>query len=72
MYTGANGAESEEQRTAFWTFVKNLHMEQDNENMVLGKLLNEITYGRAEKHLMLDDTITFCVCASTVWRQRRN
>lgn len=40
--------------------------------MVLGKLLNETAYGRAEKHLMLDDTITFCVCASTVWRQRRN
>lgn len=40
--------------------------------MVLGKLLNETAYGRAEKHLTLDDTITFCVCSSAVWWQRRN
>lgn len=39
-------------------FCKNLHMEQDNENVAYGKILDETAYSRAEKHITLDDTIS--------------
>jgi CRISPR-associated exonuclease Cas4 len=39
-------------------FCKNLHMEQNNENVELGKLLDETAYSRAEKHITLDNLIS--------------
>ena len=39
-------------------FCKNLHMEQDNDNVALGKVLDETAYRRTEKHITLDNTVS--------------
>lgn len=38
-------------------FTKDLTMEHENESVLLGKLLDENTYGRDEKHITIDGVI---------------
>lgn len=40
-----------------WYFVHEINMENDNENVMLGKLLDENSYKRDDKHLNIDNVI---------------
>ena len=40
-----------------WYFIKEISMEQQNENVQLGKLLDENSHTREEKHLNIDNVI---------------
>lgn len=40
-----------------WLFYKGITLEDEDENVILGKLLDESTYNREEKHIMIDETI---------------
>lgn len=40
-----------------WYFYHGVQMEQDNENVKIGKILGEETYKRDEKHINIDDVI---------------
>lgn len=40
-----------------WYFCHGINMENDNENVMLGKLLDETTYRRDEKHINIDNVI---------------
>ncbi len=40
-----------------WYFIHELRMEDDNQNVKLGKLLDESSYARDNKHVMIDGVI---------------
>ncbi|MGL4946770.1 MAG: CRISPR-associated protein Cas4 [Cetobacterium sp.] len=40
-----------------WLFSKDITFEDENEHVALGKLLDESSYSKQEKHIMIDDTI---------------
>lgn len=40
-----------------WYFCHELNMENENENVVIGKILDENSYSRETKHINIDDTI---------------
>ena len=40
-----------------WYFYNEIVMEQNNENVLIGKLLDENSYSRNEKHINIDDVI---------------
>lgn len=40
-----------------WLFSKDVSFEEENENVILGKLLDESSYSKEEKHIMIDETI---------------
>ena len=40
-----------------WYFVNEINMESENENVLLGKLLDESSYQRDEKHINIDNVI---------------
>ncbi len=40
-----------------WYFYHEIQMEQDNENVKIGKILDEETYQRDEKHINIDNVI---------------
>lgn len=40
-----------------WLFHYNIQMEQDNENVQIGKLIDEETYSRDDKHINIDNII---------------
>ena len=40
-----------------WYFYHNIQMEQENENVLIGKLIDEDTYKRDKKHINIDDVI---------------
>ncbi|MGL5190866.1 MAG: CRISPR-associated protein Cas4 [Cetobacterium sp.] len=40
-----------------WLFSKDISFEEENENVILGKLLDESSYSKEEKHIMIDETI---------------
>jgi len=40
-----------------WYFYKNIEMESNSENVYIGKLLDENSYGREKKHIMIDGVI---------------
>lgn len=44
-------------RRKLWYFINELKMEDDNENVSLGKLIDENSYSREEKHINIADTI---------------
>lgn len=41
-----------------WYFLHEIQMEHDNEDVKIGKLLDETTYAREEKHINIDQTIS--------------
>lgn len=41
-----------------WYFYQNISMEQENENVKIGKILDEESYRREEKHITVDNTIS--------------
>lgn len=41
-----------------WYFYNQIQMEADNENVKIGKVLDENAYGREEKHINIDDVIS--------------
>ena len=41
-----------------WYFCHELNMENENENVVIGKILDENSYSRETKHINIDDNIT--------------
>lgn len=43
-----------------WYFYHEIQMEQGNENVKLGKILDEETYQRDEKHINIDNVISVC------------
>lgn len=40
-----------------WYFYHNINMEQNNENVAIGKIIDETSYGRDEKHINIDNAI---------------
>ncbi|MFT8460031.1 MAG: CRISPR-associated protein Cas4 [Liquorilactobacillus ghanensis] len=40
-----------------WLFCHQIQFENENENVRLGKILDESSYGRNEKHVMLDNIV---------------
>ncbi len=40
-----------------WLFSKGITLENENENVMLGKLLDESSYKKDNKHIMIDNTI---------------
>lgn len=40
-----------------WCFYNNIQFEKENENVLLGKLIDDTAYGRDAKHIMVDETI---------------
>lgn len=40
-----------------WYFYNQIQMETDNENVIIGKVLDENAYEREEKHINIDDVI---------------
>lgn len=40
-----------------WYFSNEIAMESDNENVKLGKIIDETTYKNKDKHIMIDNTI---------------
>ncbi len=40
-----------------WYFIHEINMENENENVMLGKLLDENSYQRDEKHINIDNVI---------------
>lgn len=40
-----------------WCFYNEITMEDTNENVLLGKLIDENSYARENKHIMIDETI---------------
>ena len=40
-----------------WCFYNNIQFEKENENVLLGKLIDDTAYGRDSKHIMVDETI---------------
>lgn len=40
-----------------WYFYHNIQMEQENENVKIGKIIDEETYKRDEKHINIDNVI---------------
>ena len=40
-----------------WYFSNEINMESENESVILGKLLDEGSFKRDEKHINIDDTI---------------
>ena len=40
-----------------WLFSHQIQFENENENVKLGKILDENSYGRSEKHVMLDNVV---------------
>lgn len=41
-----------------WYFYNQIQMESDNENVKIGKVLDETAYKREEKHINIDDVIS--------------
>lgn len=44
-------------RKKLWYFSNEINMESDNENVQLGKILDETSYKNRKKHIMIDNTI---------------
>jgi len=44
-------------RRKLWLFSKDITLEKENENVMLGKLLDENSYKKDKKHIMIDETI---------------
>ena len=40
-----------------WYFYHEIQMEQDNENVLIGKILDEDVYKREDKHINIDNVI---------------
>ena len=40
-----------------WCFLNGIQLEHSNENVMLGKLLDESSYSRERKHILIDETI---------------
>lgn len=40
-----------------WCFYNHISFENENENVQLGKLIDESSYGREHKHIMIDETV---------------
>lgn len=40
-----------------WCFYNDITMEDTNENVMLGKLIDENSYSRENKHVMIDETV---------------
>lgn len=40
-----------------WCFYNNITFESDSESVLLGKLIDENSYGREHKHIMIDETV---------------
>lgn len=40
-----------------WYFVKDINMEQNSDLVSMGKLIDETSYGREKKHILIDETI---------------
>ena len=40
-----------------WLFAHNINMEQESEAVFIGKLIDEDTYKREKKHILIDDKI---------------
>lgn len=40
-----------------WYFTKGISFEEENENVMLGRLLEDSSYGNDKKHIMIDNTV---------------
>lgn len=44
-------------RRKLWYFTNNITLEDESDNVLLGKLIDESSYGRNEKQIMIDETV---------------
>ncbi|WP_339101658.1 CRISPR-associated protein Cas4 [Candidatus Enterococcus clewellii] len=44
-------------RRKLWLFANHIQFESGNENVQLGKVLDQTSYSREEKHILIDETI---------------
>ena len=49
-----------------WFFAKDIVMEQENENVIIGKLIDQESYRREKKHLYLDDIVCIGIVKDNV------
>lgn len=49
-----------------WFFAKDIVMEQDNENVIIGKIIDQESYRREKKHLYLDDAVCIDIVKDNV------
>lgn len=49
-----------------WFFAKDIVMEQENENVIIGKLIDQESYRREKKHLYLDDIVCIDIVKDNV------
>ena len=49
-----------------WLFTKDIVMEQENENVIIGKLIDQESYCREKKHLYLDDIVCIDIVKDNV------
>lgn len=49
-----------------WFFAKDIVMEQDNENVIIGKIIDQESYRREKKHLYLDDVVCIDIVKDNV------
>ena len=49
-----------------WFFAKDIVMEQENENVMIGKLIDEESYKRDKKHIYLDDLVCIDIVRDNV------
>ena len=49
-----------------WFFAKDIVMEQENENVMIGKLIDEESYKRDKKHIYLDDFVCIDIVRDNV------
>lgn len=49
-----------------WFFAKDIVMEQENENVIIGKLIDQESYRREKKHLYLDDIVCMDIVKDNV------
>ena len=49
-----------------WFFAKDIVMEQENENVIIGKLIDQESYRREKKHIYLDDIVCIDIVKDNV------
>ena len=50
-----------------WYFCHDIRMEAENEDVILGKILDESSYKKKDKHVNIDDIINSLHCAIEGW-----
>ena len=51
-----------------WYFINQINMEQNSELVAIGKVVDETTYKKEKKSILIDNTISkFCIWGRVAW-----